>query len=1477
MRRPDSTQKQDFSALAVELVEVPVKKGAIDLNKELPNPHLDLPISAYHLLPDEKDSVASPLSEEDAIYAHLPHDEKQILKSQLDQLNPTVSLFGLYKFASRRDLIIVAISAICAIAAGIAQPLFAIIFGSMSSDFAKVSIGAMEKEAFMQELNHKVVYYLYLGIGEFFTVYISMVGFMHTGEHVTQQIREKYLEAILRQNIGYFDKQGAGEITTRITGDTNLIQEGISEKVGLTLTAISTFVTAFIVAYCKYAKLAGVCTSTVVAMVLLGSIGSRFIVKYSELSLQSYGAGGTVAEEVISSIRNATAFGTQDKLARQYETHLKMAERWGTRMQMATGLLVASLFSIMFLNYGLGFWMGSRYLVKGEIDVGAVLTILMAILTGSFSLGNISPNAQAFTNAVAAGTKIFGAIERNSPLNPSSDEGMCLPSINGDIRFENVKHIYPSRPDVTIMKNMNLTCPAGTVTALVGPSGSGKSTAVGLIERFYLPVSGTVSLDGHDLGTLNLRWLRQQIALVSQEPTLFRASISQNIRYGLIGTRHEYKPEWRIRELIENAARMANAHDFITALPEGYETNVGQSGLLLSGGQKQRIAIARAVVSNPKILLLDEATSALDTKSEGVVQAALDKAAEGRTTIVIAHRLSTIKNADNIVVFVKGEIQEQGTHDELLEKKGHYHSLVAAQHIAETKKDEDELDPDMLIEQSVASNRIKTMWRASTADPNSMFRRGSVARHGSVMRQGSIVRRSSVIRQGSVVRHSSVIRQGSVVHHEHLDRHRSMARRESIAHPCSALRPHSMFYPAMRGSWNRGSLIRPPTFYPDRNQRATMLLRPEDRAALGMFSQDISNTMDSIKAVNPTEYLRHSYIGMEEAGGDDCNSSFILAEEEPQEPQQYSLFSLVKFTFEFNAGEWKVLAVGFVFAMLAGCGQPIQAFLYSQAIGAISLPPSEYKELRSDVNFWSLMFFVTGVTQFFTSGAMGISFAYCSERLICNARSKAFRAILRQDMNFFDREENSVGALTSFLSTQTKSLAGISGQTLGTILSCSTTLVVSVIIGLAFSWQLALVIMCGVPILLACGYYRFEMLARFQSRSKDAYAQSAAYACEATSAIRTVAALTREDDVARHFHLQLEAQTHSSLLAVAKSSTLYAASMAMVFFCVALGFWWGGTLVSRGDLSLLGFFVCFTEILFGAQSAGTVFSFSPDMGKAKNAAIQTRILLEREPPIDTWSEEGERVWKMEGEVEFRDVHFSYPTRPDQPVLRGLDLTVKPGQYVALVGPSGCGKSTTVSLLERFYDCVDGGVYVDGRNIADLNVKSYREHLALVSQEPTLYQGTIKENIMLGVERRHATDADVEKACRDANIYDFITSLPDGFNTIVGNKGGMLSGGQKQRVAIARALLRRPKILLLDEATSALDSESEKIVQTALDAAAKGRTTIAVAHRLSTIRNADIIYVFEDGKVAEAGNHIELMRKRGRYYELVNLQSLERTA
>ena len=250
--------------------------------------------------------------------------------------------------------------------------------------------------------------------------------------------------------------------------------------------------------------------------------------------------------------------------------------------------------------------------------------------------------------------------------------------------------------------------------------------------------------------------------------------------------------------------------------------------------------------------------------------------------------------------------------------------------------------------------------------------------------------------------------------------------------------------------------------------------------------------------------------------------------------------------------------------------------------------------------------------------------------------------------------------------------------------------------------------------------------------------------------------------------------------------------------------------------------------------------------------------------------------KLEGKIEFENVHFSYPTRTDVPVLRGLSTTIHPGQTIALVGYSGCGKSTFVQLLQRFYDPQCGTIFMDDINISKMSVESLRRNLGIVSQDPVLFNRTIAENIAYGDQTRTIEIEEIIQVARKANIHNFIVSLPLGYETPVGQKGTQLSGGQKQRIAIARALIRNPRILLLDEATSALDSESEKVVQDALDRASKGRTCIIIAHRLSTIKDVDEILVFDEGKIMERGKHDELIQLKGIYHQLWTIQSVNTT-
>ncbi|PWY87115.1 multidrug resistance protein 1, 2, 3 [Aspergillus sclerotioniger CBS 115572] len=1276
----------------------------------------------------------SPGTESTAI--SLSDVEKDILDKQVNAPPSQPGFFGIYRYASRWDIFLIVLSSIASIAGGAALPLFTVLFGNLTSTFQDIAVGTITYEHFHDELNKYVVYFIYLAIAEFLTIYIATAGFIYTGDHVVQRIRVEYLRAILRQNIAFFDNLGAGEITTRITADTNLIQDGISEKVGLALTGLSTFATAFIIAYIKYWKLALICSATLIALLVIMGGGSMFSLVYSKKSLECQGRCGSFAEDILDSVRTVVAFDAQNVLSSKYDAHLKESEGPARKSQIIFAIMVGALLSCIHLNYSLGFWRGSIFLVHRDsgVQAGDILTILMSIMLGSYHLGNVAPNTQAISNAVAAASKLYSTIDRPSPLDASSEQGLKLSHIKGNIVLQNIRHVYPSRPEVIVANDLSVYIPAGKTTAFVGPSGSGKSTIIGLIERFYNPVAGRITLDGHDLQTLNLRWLRQQVALVSQEPRLFSASIYQNIKFGLIGSEYEHESEAQITKRIHDAARMANAHDFIMALPSRYDTNIGSFSL--SGGQKQRIAIARAIVKDPQLLLLDEATSALDAKSEEIVQSALDKASKGRTTIVIAHRLSTIKEAHNIVVLVNGHIVEQGAHAPLMDRRGVYHDMVEAQQIKQR---------------------------------------------------------------------------------EEKKRHESM------------------------------------TFFFDDDYIETYPMQDED-----LLSDDASD----IGLRTGSKHRRRR-----------TRMSMFIAPLPSKLKQTFSLWSLFQFLASFNRPEWPIMFLGLLASIIAGGIQPSQAVLFAKAVSTLSLPPIEYPKLRHDANFWSLMFFMMGMVTLFIYSLQGTLFAYSSERMIYRARSQAFRVMLNQEISFFDKEENTTGALTSTLSAETKQLAGISGVTLGTILIVTVNLAASLIVALIMGWKLALVCISAVPVLLACGFIRVWMLDKIQRRAKSAYQKSASSACEAASAIRTVASLTMEPAVLTSYESQLHNQLRSDIFPIIKSSALYASSQALPFLCMALGFWYGGSLLGKGQYTVFQFYVCFSEVIFGAQAAGTIFSHAPDMGKAKNAAVEFKKLF-RNQSINAYKSTGVHVSSMQGEVEFREVSFRYPTRLEQPILRHLNLKVKPGQYVALVGSSGSGKSTIIALLERFYEAQVGEIYIDGRNINALDRRSYRSHLALVSQEPSLFHGTIKENILLGcTDRENVSEEMLVRACRDANIYDFIMSLPQGFETLVGNKGGMLSGGQKQRIAIARALIRNPRILLLDEATSALDSESEKVVQAALDAAAKGRTTIAVAHRLSTIQRADMIYFLEQGEVIECGTHKELLRRRGRYFEMVNLQSL----
>eukprot|EP01105_Mastigella_eilhardi_P006960 TRINITY_DN1844_c0_g1_i3.p1 TRINITY_DN1844_c0_g1~~TRINITY_DN1844_c0_g1_i3.p1 ORF type:complete len:1177 (-),score=251.27 TRINITY_DN1844_c0_g1_i3:9-3503(-) len=1034
-----------------------------------------------------------------------------------------------------------------------------------SFDYGDVRIGVD-----MPELMKYVIIMFAMAAAAFMLAFTHTVCFALSSLRQSIRIRQLYFKAVLAQEMGWHDSKKAGELSSRIGSDTQKIQEALGEKVGVCLTQMATFVAGWTVGLIKGWKMSLVIISVTPLMMVSAGAMSIIMKKFTTKGQSAYANAGGVAEEVIACIRTVTSFGLQKKETRRYEQPLAQSKSMGLRKGFVAGGTIGGTLFILFCSYGLAFWYGSKLIRDGEMSAGKVTTVFFAIMMGAMALGQAAPNFQTFSEGQGAAYDIFAIIDRKSQISPFTTEG-AKPEITGQITLQAIRFNYPTRPEAKILRGLSLTIERGQTVALVGPSGCGKSTVIGLIQRLYDTLGGLIKIDGHDIRELNTKHLRQHIGIVGQEPVLFAMSIRDNIA---LGSDDRAVSD----EEIIKVAKQANAHKFITKLPQQYNTMVGERGVALSGGQKQRIAIARALIKNPKILLLDEATSALDTESEAVVQDALDKASQGRTTIIIAHRLTTVQGASKIYVLNKGRVAEAGTHAELLALGGLYFTLVRHQQLAPQGK----------------------------------------GNHG--------------------------------------------GGKESVTEEIGS--------PLLTGISKRPSAGSGDAAVEDKTiDPVRQLLRQE---------KEIDSIDEVVTVSEPKKKKKEK------------------AEKIP--------WNVVPRAFMLMKPTWPILAIAVVLAAFNGALFPAFAFVFSEMVNVlVGFNQQNETEWKHKVMYWAFGFVGIGVAMFVANTfQMGLLTAN-AETLSFRLRRRSFRAILRQNIGWFDDPENSTGVLSTRLSTDATLVDGATGGRVGIAAQALAAMITGIVVAFVGTWRLALVILAMVPIIGVAMYFHTKFLVGNTAILKKAYEKSGEVAVQAIEACRTVTMISQEDKFVDFYRLELRTPARSGYRSAFINGAGVGVSQSVMFLLYAVAYLYGGHLVDQGKSDLVGIMKAQMGIVFGAMIFSQLSAMAPDYSKAKLAAHHIFQLLDRVPPIDVYNPNGEQPGETQGNISFKDLMFEYPTRPGVTILNGFNLDVAAGSTVALVGASGCGKSTIMGLLQRFYEPLGGEIFVDGVEIKSLNL------------------------------------------------------------------------------------------------------------------------------------------------------------------------------
>ncbi|GAA5977439.1 hypothetical protein JCM10908_004980 [Rhodotorula pacifica] len=1326
------------------------------------------------------------------------------------------------------------------------------------------------------------------------------------GERVARELRMHVYRGVTAKGLDWYETGMGGEaeggqdgatsavdaagLTGRFSKDTDDVRIGSAQTVGLVLQYLSSSLFCIILAFYRNWRLAFVVLATIPGVITVVALTERWSGPLANRNRATTADCTSRVNRIISAIPTVKAFNAEN-----------------------------SMLMAMFVQ---GFWYGAHLISSGRSTAASVNTSFWACLLGSSYLQTCIPSLVALEKAkiamagllqlarddtnqvempsppmVDASTptrvskrqrrkdSVAGTISWPIPLEEKIDAdhkaqlatsptlakrpvpATFIPlsgvqgkrrsgqapralrklrplTFSGELSLRGVTFHYPARPPpaAPALRDVNLYFAARETTYVVGTSGSGKSTVGALLLGLYGLKSGRVEVDEQGLEWIDEDWLRTHVACVSQGASvLFEGTVHDNVAIGVVGQLQEDGSTRSVQEVSREeviaACRVALLHDFIRDLPLGYDTSLsGEQGASLSGGQRQRLAIARAYIRNPTVLILDEATSALDATSRVLVHEAVKAWRDNRTTIVITHDLSPIGPGDFVYVMADGRVVQQGYREDL-EAIGHgrFYDMLHSQELPEQDEPTEELaDADsarrsgaygglarssLALEAGIA--RRETANRLSTASllfPPTAEDLVSAGRQLWSSRRASHL--SSTVTVDPESSSSGLAEEG-----------KAYLGREYVAHlPSQAGAPDDTGLTWRYSEFSLADLEKA-------GETAVQVRTGGDRRRL--LPPPSSDT-----SPNPAG-------GRRTDGDGDGDTTRLPRRTIPQLARRYWRTIPNKLLF----------AAGMGFSVMVGACTPIFSTFISKVISNLGNPNAMSLITQSAIVVIALAV-VDGLGSF-------LKF-YCMERCAMgwttSLRRKAMAKVVRQDKAFFDMPGNGATALSYSIIKDSEDARTLVGTIICQLAVLASMLVIGIAWSLATGWELTLVGFGMAPIIIVVSRSLASVLNRLEADNKDKREAVSKHLMQVLSHVKAIRSMSIESVFNSTYERAVAATYAGGIRAAPFAGLGFASTFALTYLSQGIMLLVGAVLVVGGRYTFGKMLQVFSLIIFTVTFAGQLMNYLPAMAKSLQAADDLLRLLDLAD--DTHESRGEAKLPIQGRVGFRNVDFHYPSRPSVNILNGVDFEIEAGECVAIVGASGSGKSTVAALLQRLYEPSAGQVCLDDRALDSIDTHYLRDHTAVVSQHPALFDMTIAENIAYG--REDASMVDIRKAAAQAHIDDFIEALPLGYDTKLGDNASFISGGQAQRLQMARALLQPRELLILDECTSALDPTNQRLVLDTVMRIKEGRTTVVITHKLAVMEKCDRLLVMANGRVVETGTVAELRtRPHGTFASLAS--------